>query len=375
MLAHHLGTKTFQGDFSFWDVSLSREQIIAKMRLLKPTQNFRQSYGYCNSCFLTAGQVIPKVTGKPWEVYVYDSIIEPLGMDNTHTLDANMQQMPGAATPYTTAFTGKLTELPYDRVDNLAPAGSIVSCVKDIAKWLTMQLDSGRYNGKQIIPWPVLQRTRDLNTIITNRKSGKFPMHYQGYGLGIFQADYNGRQIFWHTGGAFGFVTNTCFVPEENLAITILTNNDNQDFFEDLRYQILDAYLVVKYTNRSQQALSPFLKDEQKTIDKTKALQARVKGVKPAIPLSAFCGMYVNELYGPLTISADGNNLHIKFENHADLAAKLEYMDNDEWLITYNNAAFGIFPLKFKTEGGKVVSVVVKASDFVEYDPYTFIKQ
>ncbi|HVX50966.1 MAG TPA: serine hydrolase [Chitinophagaceae bacterium] len=375
MLSHHLGTKTFQGDFTFWDGNLSRRQIINKMRLLKPTQNFRQSFGYCNSCFLTAGEVIPLVTGKPWEVYVYDSIMEPLGMTDTHPLGTNMGEMPDAATPYTTAFTGKLTELPYDRVDNLAPAGSIVSCVKDVAKWITMQLDSGMYNGKRIIPWPVLRRTRDMNTIISSRKSFHLPVHYVGYGLGVFQCDYAGRQVFWHTGGAFGFVTNTCFVPEENLGIIVFTNNDNQDFFEDLRYQILDAYLGVKYVNRSQQELPGFLEGEKKTIESTRQAQARVKGAVPPMPVASYTGTYVNELYGTITVTANKNDLQIKFNGHDNLTAKVQYMDDGEWLLTYSNPAFGIFPVKFKTDNGKVISVDIKANDFVEFDPYTFIKQ
>ncbi len=373
MLGHHLGTKTFQGDFTFWNASLTREQIINKMRLLKPSQNFRQSFGYCNSCFLTAGQIIPIVSGKPWEVYVYDSIIEPLGMANTHTLGANMEQMPGAAAPYTTEFTGKLTALPYDNVDNLAPAGSIVSCVKDVAKWLTMQLDSGRYQGKRIMPWRVLQRTRDMGTIISSRKGGD--VHYTGYGLGVFQQDYHGRQVFWHTGGADGFVTNTCFVPEEKLAITILTNNDNQDFFELLRYQILNAYFGVKFENLSTESLKPFLDNEKKTIDKVKALQARIKGNTPTVPVANYCGTYVNELYGPITVTNNNNDLQIKFEGHRNLTAKVQYLDNDEWIITFSNPAFGIFPLKFKMDGSKVASVDIKVSDFIEYDSYTFTKQ
>ena len=99
MLGHHLGTKTFEGDFTFWNSTLPRDSIMYKMRYVKPPQQFRDSFGYCNSCFLTAGQVIQKVTGKPWEVYVYDSIIEPLRMTSTHTLGANMESMPNAATP------------------------------------------------------------------------------------------------------------------------------------------------------------------------------------------------------------------------------------------------------------------------------------
>jgi CubicO group peptidase (beta-lactamase class C family) len=375
MLSHHLGTKTFQGDFSFWDVKSSRNEIIDKMRFLKPNGQFRSDFGYCNSCFLTAGEIIPKVTGKPWEVYVYDSLIKPLGMSHTQTLGYNMEQMNNVAKPYTTAFTGTLTSLPYDAVDNLAPAGSLVSCVNDISKWLLMQLDSGRLNGERILPWSVLRRTRDISTAISSRKNSFIPTHFTGYGLGVFEGDYNGKQIYYHTGGAFGFVTNTCFVPEEKLGITILTNQDNQEFFEMLRYQILDAYLGVAYTNRSKQVIDDFKKGQKETIDNIDAMKLRVKDNKPALPLSSYEGTYDNQLYGNITITSADKNLRIKFNTHQNLTATLQYMDKDEWLMTYNNIAFGIVATKFKIENNKVVSVDIKASDFVEYDPYTFIKK
>lgn len=375
MLSHHLGTKTFQGDFTFWDGNLSRSQIIERMRTLQPAGNFRQDFGYCNSCFLTAGEIIPKVSGKPWEVYVYDSILLPLGMRNTHTLGTGMQQRPNVSKPYTTSFSGRLQEIPYDQVDNLGPAGSMVSCVKDLSRWLLMQLDSGRFEGRRVLPWPVLRRTRDMTTVISSRKSAQFPMHFQGYGLGIFMADYNGRQIFWHTGGAFGFVTNTCFVPEENLGITILTNNDNQDFFEALRYQLLDAYLGVPYINRSTQLLPGHIREAEKSVTGIKALKARVSGKTPPLPLSAFTGEYVNDVYGTILVKKTGEALQVTFNGHNALNATLEYMDNNEWLMTYNNIAFGVFATTFKIENNRVISAVIKASDFVEYDSYTFIKK
>jgi len=58
LLCHRLGTKTFQGDFTFFDSNLLKDSIIWKMRYLKPTGQFRQDYGYCNSAFLTAGQIL-----------------------------------------------------------------------------------------------------------------------------------------------------------------------------------------------------------------------------------------------------------------------------------------------------------------------------
>ena len=106
MLSHHLGTKTFQGDFTFWNSNLTSPEIMQKMHWLKPSQNFRQSFGYCNSCFLTAGMVLEKVNGKTWSQYISDSILQPLNMIHTSALGASMSQMPDVAKPYTNNFTG-----------------------------------------------------------------------------------------------------------------------------------------------------------------------------------------------------------------------------------------------------------------------------
>jgi hypothetical protein len=181
--------------------------------------------------------------------------------------------------------------------------------------------------------------------------------------------------VYWHTGGAFGFVTNTCFVPEEKLGIIIFTNNDNQNFFEALRYQILDAYLGVPYVNRSNQFLTGFMQQQQQTVQSVEKLKQRVKGLHPSIPLESYTGEYLNDLYGSIGIKKNGDGLLISFNGHRTLKATLQYMDNDEWLMTYNNPAFGIFGIRFKTENKEVKSVEIRANDFVEYDPYLFTKK
>lgn len=376
MLSHRVGTKTFQGDFTFWNGKIGRREIMQKMRLLQPNGVFRQDFGYCNSCYLTAGEIIPVVTGKPWEVYVYDSLLMPLGMKNTHTLVTGMNQRPNVAKPYTTAFTGTITELPYDQVDNLGPAGSMVSSVHDLSKWLIMQLDSGRYEGKRILPWNVIQKTRDINIALSSRKNANSSSHFTGYGLGLFMTDYLGKQIFWHTGGAFGFVSNTCLVPEEKLGIVILTNNDNQSFFEILRHQILDAYLGAPFIDKHLPAYKNFKDTENAKVSGINAFENRVQQMNtPPLPLNSYLGKYLHPLYGSITITRDNRDLLIQFEGHRQLSAKLQYMDNEEWRLTYSNPAFGIFMVKFITQQQKVESIDIPVNDFLEYDPYTFRKQ
>jgi CubicO group peptidase (beta-lactamase class C family) len=375
MLCHRIGTKTFQGDFTFWNSLYTREEIMHKMRLLKPVHPFRQDFGYCNSCVMTAGQIIPKVTGEGWDKYVEDSLLSPLRMNQTYTSITRVPAGVKLAQPYTTSFSGVLHTVPLDQWDNLGPAAALISNVSDLSHWLMCQLDSGRYDGQRVLPFRVLLRTRDINTILSSRKRAGVPTHVAGYALGFESYDYDGREVYWHTGGAGGMVSVVCFIPEEGLGIAILTNNDNQDFFVLLRQQIIDAYLRLPYVNRSEEGLRGFSKlmtDTLKTIDGWKA---RVKGSAPELPLSAYVGHYVHPLYGSLDVRESGKGLVVTFNGHAHLTARLDYMDNGEWMLSYDNILYGIFSTKFTVSGGKVLSLETKQSDFVEIDPYTFVKE
>lgn len=383
LLCHRLGTKTFQGDFTFWNSDLPRAEVVRRMRLLKPEHEFRQEYGYCNSAFTAAGEIVARVSGQSWEDYITTKYLRPLGMTNTAPLTAGIAARPNLARPYTTG-QGKLEKLPYDQVDALAPAASIVSCVADMSKWLQFQLDSGRApGGQRLVPWSVIQRTRDANTLVSSRRHPRRPMHFQAYGLGLYTADYSGRQIYWHTGGADGFVSNTCFVPEAGLGLVILTNQDNQGFFEALRYQLLDAYLGVPYVNRSQQALAATQPGQETEARERASLTDRVsKGREknPRLPrdLKAYAGSYQHELMGLITVGPDGSSkrdLRVTFPHLPGLTAKLEWMQGEEWLLTYSNPAYGRYPATFTGEGEKISTLTIKVNDFLEYDPYTFLKR
>jgi CubicO group peptidase (beta-lactamase class C family) len=286
-----------------------------------------------------------------------------------------MGNKPNVAVPYSNSF-GPLSRLPYDEIDNLGPATSMVSSVNDLSKWLLFQLDSGKINGQVVIPWDVLQKTRDGNILTGTRKSPYYPSHFRAYGLGEFMTDYNGRQVYWHTGGAFGFVTNVCFIPEEKLGISILTNNDNQNFFEALRYQIMDAYLGVPYTDRSKFQMQFHEQDKAMTDSKIEGWEIRAKK-KPALPVSAdaFVGTYYNHVYGDMQIVKENGELTVLLSHHPKLKGQLEYIDNKNFLLTWNHASYGKFAVPFELRNGKVNAIEIKASDFVEYDGYVFLKK
>jgi len=67
LLCHRSGLETFSGDLLWNSTKYSREDIIKRVQYLKPTFGFRDGYGYSNLMFLTAGEIIPVVTGKSFD--------------------------------------------------------------------------------------------------------------------------------------------------------------------------------------------------------------------------------------------------------------------------------------------------------------------
>ncbi len=168
-------------------------------------------------------------------------------------------------------------------------------------------------------------------------------------------------------------VSNVCFVPEEKLGIAILTNNDNQNYFKALRYQILDAYLGVPFTNRSQFFLNQFVAGEKEVMDSIAAWRCRAGKKDPSVGFDAYTGNYTNELYGNITIQRKRTQqLEILFEHHTDLRGYLSYMGNKDWLLEFNNIEYGILKVKFTGDGNTVKTFEMKVNDFVEYDVYEF---
>lgn len=373
LLCHRIGLQTFQADFLNWNSNLTRQEIISAMAREKPVNGFRARYGYCNAAFLTAGEIIPIVTNQSWDAFVKTTFFDPLQMTRTSTTFATISTDKNACKPHS-FWQGKEIVVPYDNVDNFGPAGSINSCVKDLSHWLLMQLDSGRFSGKQIVPFSVLRETRKPQTIIENRPTAA--SHFSTYCLGWFSSDYYGKQLFYHDGGADGFLSTVCFVPELNLGITVLANSDNCSLMDDLRKQIIDAYMNLPYKNYATLSFAQMKKEMLEDEKQLKGWKDSV-ALNNSLPLANinFVGTYVNPVYGKMTITSDGGKLGATFEHHPTMFGKLDYMGNNRFLCSFNSPMWGIYPASFVTVNGKIESVTININPYVDMMPYVFIKQ
>jgi CubicO group peptidase (beta-lactamase class C family) len=376
LLCHRLGFRTFQGDFTFYNTNLSREEVIQKMSKVKATYPFRTRWGYTNSAFLTAGQIIERVTGKPWEVYLKENIFAPLGMGNTLALSGDILKSINRTVPHT-FLNGQLTTIPYCQIDGIAPAGSISSSANDMSKWVMALLNDGAVGKRQVIPAAAIQATRQAQDIVGSVSHLNGTTNYELYGLGWFIQDYENHRLVMHDGGVNGYVSSVTLVPQEHLGIVILTNTDQNVLFEALRWEILDAYFKLPYQNYSEKYLELFKAKETSDMATDKKMRDSVAlNPQPALPESDYTGKYTNELYGSMQVTQGLNNvLEMRFEHHPRMYAKLQPLGGNRFYVTFSDPTLGKAVFPFHVKNGKVTGVRVKVADFVEYNPYEFVKE
>lgn len=375
MLTHRIGWQTFQGDFLHWGSDLSRKDLLERMDVHQPQYNFRDGYGYCNMGFVAAGEIIPAVSGKTWDDFVADNIFKPLHMDRSSATYEAILNDRNACKGYT-LHNGALMVEPYENIDNLGPAASINSCVKDLAQWVMMNSQEGRLGSQQIFSNAVIERTTSPFNIVSETRGGLYEkQHFELYGLGWFMADYNGKKMVWHDGGANGFVTTTCFLPEMDLGIVVLTNTDANWFYEALKMQIIESFMEMPYRNISAIYNNYFNNRQQQEAKETEMLYAKARsgGAAPTLPLKAYTGNYRSSVYGMINISEVDGKLRVTFEHHPDLYGELEPLgENDEFVCTYNQVIYGVKKVQFKVANEGVVQYQMHVADFIDRMEYTF---
>ena len=250
LLTHRLGLKTFQGDFMYFYSNLTKEEIYLKFPKVKPEHFFRTKYGYCNVGYFWAGECIKGITGITWDKYVQQTLLTHLEMNNTQVLSKDISGKKNVAAAHTLQ-NGKLKVFPHTNIDVIGPAASICSSVEDMSHWLIAQTDSGRYNGREIIPFELIKNTRKPRIYKGKPYHDYNNAHYSLYGLGWALQDYENVEVVSHSGGILGFVTTVAIVPEENLGIVILTNSDENWLYDALKWEIIDAYLNLPYRRYS----------------------------------------------------------------------------------------------------------------------------
>jgi len=357
LLTHRSGMGLGEGDLLFWPPSTyTREEIIYKLRFMKPASSFRSHYAYDNLLYMTAGQIIPAVTGVSWDDYIRQHIFAPLGMNNSNVSNTAFKAGDDHAFPHS-RVDGKLQVIHFEVLDNAGPAGAINSCAADMAKWVQLQLNRGKFvdrDGRLFSE----QRSKEMWSPQTILPISSPPpplaglkANFADYALGWHLSDYHGRKLVGHTGGVAGFVSRVMLVPEENLGVVVLTNAEEDGAFDSILYHVLDHYFGLPPTDWIAAYKSVEDTEEKDAADAMKKAEgARAADSKPSLPIEKYAGIYNDAWYGPITIRQENSSLVITFDHTPSMIGDLLHWQYDtfkaHWRDRTIEDAFVTFSLR-----------------------------
>jgi CubicO group peptidase (beta-lactamase class C family) len=361
LLCHRSGLE--RGDLMWYGSDYGRDDIIRRARFLKPSWSFRSQFGYQNIMYLTAGQIIPAVTGKGWDDFIKDRFFKPLGMAASSASVNDLKASNNVATPHG-KIDDKVVAIPWRNIDNIAPAGSINSNVAEMTAWVRLQLSDGEFAGQRLLSSGAVKETQKSHTVVPYEVpwSLLFPdAHFLNYGLGWFLSDYRGRKVVEHGGNIDGMSALVAFIPEEKLGLVILTNLSGSELRTALKLRIFDAFLGGEAKDWSAIHLKTMksFEDQGKAAEK-KRDDERVKGTKPSLALDNYAGTYQDEMYGDVKVEQDESGKLIVRYNRA-FTGDLEHWHYDTFQAAWRDRTLGKSLITFTLNAqGKVEAVKIQ---------------
>ncbi|HZU13745.1 MAG TPA: serine hydrolase [Chloroflexota bacterium] len=343
LLTHRSGLP--RHDLMWYGSPLPREEIIHRLRHLRPTADLRALYQYQNLMYMAAGYLAGKLAGSSWEEVVRSRLLDPIGMVSTHFSVRDIRSTEDHALPYAKIGT-KVREIPYyEDQEAIGPAGALVSNVADMARWLQVHLNGGLSGEKRVLSEA---QVRELHTPVTAMEPGRWPeMPQSTYAMGWVVQPYRGHMMLQHTGGIDGFSTIAALLPDERSGVVVLTNMGGSSANYVIAFNLLDRLLGLDQVPWNQR----FLEDNQQFEEaakraKKRVAAKRVRSTRPSHPLEAYAGTYTHPAYGPITISLDGTALKLRYHH---LEADLKHYHYDTFLAENQNLGI-VAPAQFLSD-------------------------
>lgn len=368
LLSHKSGIGGIDGTYILFPAD-KRENIIPRLKYLKPNGAIKDSWIYSNLGYVIAGTVIEKNTNESWEKNIQDKIFKPLNMTSSSTSIAEMIQAKDFSFGY--GISNQQTQrVLFAELNNDKPGGAINSSINDMANWMRTWLNNGNFQEKEVLPQNYIQEATSLKAI----DNGLPPeindpnVYTFGYGYGWKVNSSNGHYKVHHGGNVSGFSSQLVMYPTDNLGIVVLTNQHNS---------ILPYILADIITNRMLKLQRTEWSKYPVKVSEIYLASKEVKAIntdkKPTHRLTDYCGKYSNLGFGTFEIVNENNNLFAVFP---DFKFRLEHQYYDIFVLKATKEIPQImnpeFYLNFSLDNeGNISRVKVNLQD----EPVEFMKQ
>jgi CubicO group peptidase (beta-lactamase class C family) len=348
MLSHRTGVT--RHDTIWYKSDFTRKELFERFKYLEPQEPMRQTFLYNNLMFAGVGYMIELQSGKTWEQFVRDRILQPLQMKSTGYTIAEMVKQPEHGVGYTEKRDSfELYKIPYyEDIEGVAPCGAIVSNIEDLSHWLIALMNEGRYQGKQVLPADVLKQTLQPAIGLPNtaaEQRGFWELLNAAYGMGRQTATYRGHLITYHGGDLPGFHSQVSFMPKERIGVVVLVvGNHTAPLYNYVSYNVYERLLGLDETPWIQRGLDIRLKaKEANTQARKKAGEDRVPDTRPSHALADYVGDYEHPAYGIMKIGLQDQQLQFDFHKikmpmshfHYDRFDTRDDEENGKWSVNF----------------------------------------
>ena len=348
MLSHRTGIT--RHDTIWYKSDFSRRELFDRLKYLEPQEPIRQSFLYNNLMFAGVGYMIELQSGKTWEQFVRDRILQPLDMQSTGYTIAEMVKQPEHGVGYTERRDSfELYHIPYyEDTDGVAPCGAIVSNIQDLSHWLIALMNEGKYAGRQVLPADVLRQTSQPAIALPNttaEQRGFWEMLNPAYGMGRETATYRGHLITFHGGDLPGFHSQVSFLPKERVGVVVLVvGNHTAPLYNYVTYNVYERLLGMDQTPWIERGLKIRLKGKEADKQaRAKAGEDRVPNTKPSHALADYVGEYEHRAYGVMKIGLKDNQLQFDFHKirmpmthfHYDRFDTADDEEDGKWSVSF----------------------------------------
>jgi CubicO group peptidase (beta-lactamase class C family) len=379
LLVHRSGLGLGAGDLLWWPPSTyNRKEIARRIRYIPLATSFRSAYAYDNVLYLVAGELIEAVSGQPWEEFVRSRILRKIGMNDSDVRHSGAMEKGNVAGTHAEVNDTVRPVAPFTS-DNTNPAGGIMAGAADMAKWLMVQLDSGKVSDESRLFAPASARElwREVTPTPIGAIPGNMPQlaHLRptmaGYALGLGVRDYRGYILRQHTGGLPGYLSKVAMIPDLRLGVAVLTNQESGAAFDAIAYQVLDYFIGAKSPDYPALFNQIVQQNRQKLRTAEQgAATSRDSTAGPSLPLARYTGTYRDPWYGDVKVSEERGGLTIRFTRSPSLVGDLLHWQHDTFLARWRDRelradAYATFWLN--ADGSVHQLRIVPASESVDF--------
>jgi CubicO group peptidase (beta-lactamase class C family) len=346
LLVHRSGLGLGAGDLLWWPpTSYNRKEIARRIRYIPLATSFRSAYAYDNVLYLVAGELIEAVSGQPWEEFVRSRIFRKVGMTDSDVRHSGALDKGNVAGTHAEVNDTVRPVAPFTS-DNTNPAGGIMAGAADMARWMVVQLDSGRVaDGSRLFsPASAKELWREVTPTPIGGVPGNMPQlaHLRatmaGYALGLGVRDYRGYILRQHTGGLPGYLSKVAMIPDLRLGVAVLTNQESGAAFDAVAYRVLDHFIGA----RSPDYPALFNQIVQQNRQKLRTAEQQAAGSRdsmagPSLPLARYAGTYRDPWYGDVKVSEERGGLAIRFTRSPSLVGDLLHWQHDTFLARWRD--------------------------------------